>query len=52
MAAIPMALSNALGGAVGANLAIAKGNRFIRIFFLFIVVATLLRFMYDIFVKR
>jgi uncharacterized protein len=49
--AIPMAFSNAVGGAIGANLAIAKGNRFIRIFFLFIVIATLLRFMYDIFVK-
>ncbi len=49
--AIPMAFCNAAGGALGANLAIAKGNRFIRIFFLVIVIATLLRFMYDIFVK-
>jgi uncharacterized membrane protein YfcA len=52
LVALPMAASNALGGAIGANLAIAKGNKFIRIFFLFIVIATLLRFMYDIFVKR
>jgi uncharacterized membrane protein YfcA len=50
--ALPMAASNAIGGAIGANLAIAKGNKFIRIFFLFIVIATLLRFMYDIFVKH
>jgi hypothetical protein len=52
LVAIPMAASNALGGAIGAKMAIAKGNKFIRIFFLFIVIATLLRFMYDIFVKR
>ncbi|MGZ3839454.1 MAG: sulfite exporter TauE/SafE family protein [Flavisolibacter sp.] len=52
MVAIPMAISNGLGGALGANLALARGNRFIRIFFLIIVMATLLRFMYDIFVKR
>jgi uncharacterized protein len=49
--ALPMAACNALGGALGANLAIAKGNRFIRHFFLFIVLITLARFMYDIFVK-
>jgi hypothetical protein len=52
LVALPMAASNALGGAIGAKMAIAKGNKFIRIFFLFIVIATLLRFMYDIFVKR
>ena len=50
--ALPMAASNALGGAIGARLAIGKGNRFIRIFFLFVVVATLLRFAYDIFVRK
>ncbi|MGN6165863.1 MAG: sulfite exporter TauE/SafE family protein [Flavisolibacter sp.] len=52
MVALPMAVSNGVGGAIGANLAIAKGNKFIRVFFLFIVIAMLLRFMYDIFVKR
>jgi len=51
MVALPMAVSNGIGGAIGANLAIAKGNKFIRLFFLFIVIAMLLRFMYDIFVK-
>ena len=51
LVAFPMAASNAIGGAIGANLAIAKGNRFIRFFFLFIVIGTLFRFMYDIFVK-
>lgn len=50
--ALPMAASNALGGAIGARLAITKGNKFIRIFFLLIVVGTLLRFAYDVFLKR
>lgn len=49
--ALPMAVSNALGGILGARMAIAKGNKFIRIFFLIIVVATLLRFTYDVFFK-
>jgi uncharacterized protein len=49
--AIPMAVSNAAGGIIGARLAIAKGNRFIRIFFLFVVVVTLLRFAWDVFVR-
>ncbi|MGE5518285.1 MAG: sulfite exporter TauE/SafE family protein [Candidatus Dadabacteria bacterium] len=49
--AIPMSVSNALGGIVGARLAIAKGNRFIRIFFLIVVIGILLRFSYDVFFK-
>jgi hypothetical protein len=46
--ALPMACSNALGGFVGARLAIAKGNGFIRIFFLIVVAGTLLRFLWDV----
>jgi uncharacterized protein len=46
--AIPMAVCNALGGMLGAKLAIMKGNRFIRIFFLVIVIGTLLRFAWDV----
>ncbi|HEX2536222.1 MAG TPA: TSUP family transporter [Chitinophagaceae bacterium] len=46
--ALPMACANALGGMLGARLALARGNRFIRIFFLFVVTATLLRFAWDI----
>ncbi len=46
---LPMAVCNALGGALGARLAIAKGNRFIRIFFLVVVTGTILRFAYDVF---
>ena len=49
--AIPMAICNGLGGVFGARLAIAKGNRFIRIFFLLMITATLLRFGYDVFLK-
>lgn len=47
--AIPMAFSNALGGFLGAKLAINKGNTFIRIFFLIVVIGTLIRFGYDVF---
>jgi len=49
--AVPMAASNACGGWIGAKLAINKGNGFIRIFFLVVVVGTLIRFAYDIFYK-
>ena len=49
--AIPMALCNALGGLFGAKLAIAKGNQFIRVFFLLVICATILRFGYDVFFK-
>ncbi len=49
--AIPMAFCNALGGSLGARLAIKKGNHFIRIFFLLVVAATLIRFSYDVFFK-
>lgn len=47
--AVPMAVSNALGGWLGAKLAISKGNQFIRIFFFIVVVATLVRFAFDVF---
>lgn len=49
--AIPMACCNALGGIAGAKLAIHKGNQFIRIFFLIVVIGTLIRFGYDVFWK-
>lgn len=50
--ALPMAASNAVGGFLGARLAIAKGNRFIRIFFLVIIVGILVRFCWDVFIKK
>ena len=49
--AIPMAICNMIGGWCGAKLALLKGNTFIRIFFLVVVCATILRFAYDIFFK-
>ncbi|QBN17514.1 sulfite exporter TauE/SafE family protein [Flavobacterium nackdongense] len=49
--AIPMAFSNACGGWLGAKLAINRGNKFIRIFFLVVVVGTLIRFAWDVFFK-
>lgn len=49
--AIPMVFCNALGGWLGAKTAIKKGNEFIRVFFLIVVVGTLIRFGYDIFFK-
>jgi uncharacterized membrane protein YfcA len=49
--ALPMAASNALGGWLGAKLAISKGNDFIRIFFLVVMCGTILRFAYDVFFR-
>jgi uncharacterized membrane protein YfcA len=46
-----MACCNAIGGWLGAKLAINKGNKFIRIFFLVVVIGTLIRFAYDVFYK-
>jgi uncharacterized membrane protein YfcA len=46
--ALPMACANALGGFAGATLAIRRGNGFIRIFFLLVVIGTLLRFLWDV----
>jgi hypothetical protein len=50
--AIPMAICNAMGGIIGARMAISKGNQFIRIIFLFVVIATLIRFSYDVFWRK
>ena len=49
--AIPMAIFNILGSFLGAKLALLKGNKFIRIFFLIVVFGTILRFAYDVFLK-
>lgn len=50
--AIPMAVFNISGSFVGSTLAIARGNKFIRVFFLFVIAGTILRFGYDIFLKK
>lgn len=47
--ALPMALCNAAGALVGAKMAMMRGNRFIRIVFLVVIIATLLRFAWDVF---
>jgi hypothetical protein len=50
--ALPMAVFNLAGSLMGARLAILKGNKFIRVFFLLVVAATMIRFGYDIFLGR
>jgi uncharacterized protein len=50
--AFPMALFNLAGSIMGARLAILKGNKFIRVFFLLVVAATMIRFGYDIILGR
>jgi hypothetical protein len=47
--ALPMAVCNALGGVIGSKLAIAKGNQFIRTVFLIVIIGTLCRLGYDVF---
>jgi hypothetical protein len=47
-----MALFNFSGSLLGSRLAILKGNKFIRIFFLIVVAGTIIRFGYDIFFKK
>lgn len=49
--ALPMAVFNVSGAFLGTKLAILKGNKFIRVFFLMVVVFAILRFAYDIFLK-
>jgi len=49
--AILMALCNMLGSFTGARLAILKGNRFVRIFFLTIVSALIIKLGYDIVIR-
>ena len=46
--AFPMALANLTGAFLGARLAILKGNRFIRVFFLALIAATIVRFAWDL----
>ena len=47
--ALPMAICNAIGGMVGSKLALAKGNKFIRTLFLIVIIGTLCRLGYDVF---
>ena len=47
--AVPMALCNIIGNAVGSHLALLKGNRFVRRFFLLVAVAMIGRFGWQVF---
>jgi len=47
--ALPMAFCNAIGGIIGSKMAIQKGNQFIRTVFLIVIIATLCRLGYDVF---
>jgi uncharacterized membrane protein YfcA len=49
--AIPMAVFNILGSFFGAKMALLKGNKFIRIFFLIVIFGTILRFAYDVLLR-
>ena len=46
--ALPMAFFNALGGFLGAQLAIKKGNQFIRYLFIFVILLSIGRFGYEV----
>lgn len=47
--ALPMAICNGLGGFLGAKLAIAKGNKFIRYIFMAVIFLSICRFGYEVF---
>ena len=47
-AAIPMAACNVLGAVLGSRLAVLKGNRFVRVLFLAVVLGVVLRLAYDL----
>ena len=47
--AIPMAICNAIGGMIGSRMAMSKGNKFIRSVFLIVIIGTLCRLGYDVF---
>ncbi len=50
--ALPMALCNVAGGLVGARLAILKGSAFVRLLFLGVVAAVVVKFGWDTFHPR
>jgi uncharacterized protein len=50
--AIPMMLSNMLGGYIGSKMAILKGNNFVRYIFLLVIFLLILRLGWDIWAHR
>lgn len=49
--AIPCAICNITGSLIGVKLALLKGSKFIRVFFLLVVTGMILKFAWDVFVK-
>ena len=49
--ALPMAICNALGGFLGAKLAVKKGNKFIRYVFIIVIMLSICRFGYEVVFK-
>lgn len=45
---LPMAVCNVAGSVLGARMAILKGNRFVRVFFLIVIAAMILRFGWEV----
>jgi uncharacterized membrane protein YfcA len=50
--AIIMSVCNITGNIVGTRLAMKKGNAFVRTFFLVVVTLMILRYGYDIFIRK
>jgi hypothetical protein len=50
--AIPVAVSNMAGSWLGARTALRKGNGFVRVFFLLVVSALIIRLGYDVFTAK
>ena len=48
---LPMAICNVIGSFVGSRLAILKGNAFVRVFFLVVVIVMILRFGWEVLIK-
>jgi hypothetical protein len=48
--AIMMAVCNIIGSIAGSQMALRRGNSFVRIVFLVIVIIMILRYSYDIFI--
>jgi uncharacterized membrane protein YfcA len=49
--AVPMGACNILGSLLGTRLAILKGNRFVRLFFLLVVAAMIVRFGWEVMLR-
>ena len=50
--ALGMGLANMAGGYLGSRMAIARGNRFIRIAFLAVVAVLIVKLAYDVWIEN